>query len=258
MWGSQRGQSAVEFGASAIVLVLLLFGLIDLGRVFYFASGLTGATGEGRRPASWFVPPPSGSASPVTNRSLYDTDGWAQDPCPYEPGGNPTGDTNPNPGIKRSVDCNLNKYHLPSSILQNPTTTCPAPTDGNTFYNPPYLDSTYPGAVNQPLLYICYANTPGLDLATAPTDNYYKGLDVNVILVMNYGFAGGFLPDMVGTSLHIVANTHMVIGGSSPAPNATPRPEGPRERPAWRSGGGFLVPGFLCWRHLAGALSLSA
>ena len=33
------------------------------------------------------------------------------------------------------------------------------------------------------------------------------------ILVMNYGFAGGFLPDVVGTSLHIVANTHMVIGG---------------------------------------------
>ena len=213
MWESQRGQSAVEFGASAIVLVLLLFGLIDLGRVFYFDVGLTGATREAARHASWFVPPPSGSASPGTNPSLYDTDGWAQDPCPYEPGGNPTGDTNPNPGIKQSVDCNLNKYHLPSSILQNPTTTCPAPTDGNTFYNPPYLDSTYPGAVNQPLLYICYANTPGLDLATAPTDNYYKGLDVNVILVMNYGFAGGFLPDMVGTSLHIVANTHMVIGG---------------------------------------------
>src|SRR5205823_14392136 len=31
----QGGQSSVEFGASAIVLFLLLFGLIDLGRVFY-------------------------------------------------------------------------------------------------------------------------------------------------------------------------------------------------------------------------------
>src|SRR5438132_5505534 len=190
-----------------------LFGLVDLGRVFYFDVGLTGATREAARHASWFVPPPSGSGAPGANPSLYDTDGWSQDPCPYEPGGNPTGDPNPNPGIKQSVDCNLNKYHLPSSILQNPITTYPAPTDGNTTYNQPYLDSTYPGAANQPLLYICYANTPGLDLATAPTDNSYKGLDVNVILVMNYGFAGGFLPDVVGTSLHIVANTHMVIGG---------------------------------------------
>src|SRR2546421_12832566 len=56
MWNSQRGQSAVEFGASAIVLVLLLFGLVDLGRVFYFDVGLTGATREAARHASWFVP----------------------------------------------------------------------------------------------------------------------------------------------------------------------------------------------------------
>src|SRR2546430_13928595 len=89
MWGSQRGQSAVEFGASAIVLVLLLFGLIDLGRVFYFDVGLTGATREAARQASWFVPPPAGSGSPGTNPGLYDTDRWSQDPCPYEAGGKP-------------------------------------------------------------------------------------------------------------------------------------------------------------------------
>src|SRR5438094_8177863 len=209
----QRGQSSVEFGASAIVLFLLASGPVAPARVFYFAGGLAGAPREAARHASWFVAPAAGSGLPGLNPSLYDDDGWTQDPCPYEAAGNPTGDPNPNPGIKQSVDCNLNKYHLPSSILQNPATTCPAATDGNTTYNPHYLDSTYPGAANQPLLYICYANTPGLDLATAPTDNSYKGLDVNVILVMNYGFAGGFLPDVVGTSLHIVANTHMVIGG---------------------------------------------
>ena len=208
MESSQRGQSAVEFGASAIVLFLLVFGLIDLGRVFYFDVGLTGATREAARQASWFVPPPAGSGSPGTNPGLYDTDGWSQDPCPYEAGGNPTGDPNPSPGIKQSVD-----YHLPSSILQNPTATCPASADGNAVYNPPYLDTTYPADTNQPLLFICYANTPGLDMATAPIDNSYKGQDVNVILVMSYGFAGGFLPNVVGTSLHIVANTHMVIGG---------------------------------------------
>ena len=210
---SQRGQSTVEFGASALVLVLLLFGLIDLGRVFYFDVGLTGATREAARQASWFVLPDPASGLSGLNPSLYDTDGWVQDPCPYEAAGNPTGDTNPNQGIKQAVDCNLNKYHLPESILQNPATTCPNTTDGNTNFNPPYDDSAYPTTVNQPWLFICYANTPGLDLTSAPADNSYKGLDVNVILTMTYGFAGGFMPNVVGTSIHIVANTHMVIGG---------------------------------------------
>src|SRR5881398_1482048 len=114
----QGGQSSVEFGASAIVLFLLLFGLIDLGRVFYFDVGLAGATREAARHASWFVAPAAGSGLPGLN------------PCLYEAGGNPTGDPNPNPGIKQSVDCNLNKYHLPSSILQNPATTCPTTVDG--------------------------------------------------------------------------------------------------------------------------------
>ena len=207
----QRGQSSVEFGASAIVLFLLLYGLIDLGRVFYFDVGLTGATREAARQASWFVLPTGGT--PGSNPSLYDSDGWAQDPCPYEANGNPNGDPNAYPGIKQAIDCNLNKYHLPSSILQNPTTTCPATVDGNSSYNPPYTDAVYPAVIDQPLLYICYENTPGLDIATAPTDNSYKGQDVNVILVMSFGFAGGFLPTFLGNSIHIVANTHMVVGG---------------------------------------------
>src|SRR2546429_9181450 len=100
MWNSQRGQSAVEFGASAIVLVLLLFGLIDLGRVFYFAVGLTGATREAARHASWFVPPPSGGASPGTNPSLYATAGWPQGPCQPAPDGSQPGDTHTNPGSR--------------------------------------------------------------------------------------------------------------------------------------------------------------
>jgi TadE-like protein len=205
----QRGQSSVEFGASAIVLVLLLFGLVDLGRVFYFDVGLTGATREAARQASWFVPGSNGA--PGTNPSLYDSDGWTQDPCPYEAGGNPNGDPNPYPGIKQAVDCNLNKYHLPSSVLQNPTTTCPGAVA--TANNPPYADTVYPATVNQPLLFICYENSPGLDFPTAPIDNSYKGQDVNVILVMSFGFASGFIPSFLGNSIHIVANTHMVIGG---------------------------------------------
>jgi Flp pilus assembly protein TadG len=179
----RRGQSTVEFGVSAVVLVTILFGLIDLGRAFYFDVGLMGAVREGARVASWFDP------ATGTNPGLSDS------------------------AIKAAVDRILEHSALPDSILQNSETTCPTPTDGNTDYNPPYADSTYPTSVNQPWLFICYADTPGLDLQTAPTDNTYKGADVNVILVMGFGFVSGFMSGALGSSVHMVANTHMTVGG---------------------------------------------
>jgi len=170
---------------SAIVLLLLVFGLIDLGRVFYFDVALTGATREGARQASWFDPTNSSNPNP----NLYDS------------------------AIQNAVDAILKHSGLPTSTLGNPGTSCPSPADGNTAYNPPYSDSTYPSDVNQPVLYICYSNSPGLDLTSAPTDNSLKGTDVNVILVMNFGFVSGFLQGVLGNSVHIVANTHMAVGG---------------------------------------------
>jgi len=194
----QEAQSTVEFGAAAIVLILLLFGLLDLGRVFYFDVGLQGAVREGARHATWFDPQTG------TNPFLYDTDGWSGAPC---------SDPNPYPGIKESVDCNLSKSGLPSSVLQNPGLTCPAATDGNPNYNPPYDDAVYPSAVNVPSLFICYSQTPGLDITTAPADNSMRGADVNVILVMSFGFVSGLMQGVLGNSVHIVANTHMAVGG---------------------------------------------
>ena len=181
--GAASGQSTVEFGISAVVLIFVLFGLIDLGRVFYFDIGLMGAVREGARTASWF------DASSGTNPYLYDG------------------------AIKSAVDRILEHSGLPDSALQNPTTTCPTPSDANTDFNPPYVDATFPAAVNQPALFICYQGTPGLDLASAPTDNSYKGSDVNVILVISFGFVSGFLQGALGNSVHIVANTHMTVGG---------------------------------------------
>ena len=179
-----RGQSSVEFAASALVLALLLFGIIDLGRAFYFAVGLTGAAREGAREASWFDP------STGTNPFLYDG------------------------AIKNSVDGILTHSGLPTSVLANASgTTCPSVADSNSSYNPPYVDSVYPTDLNQPLLYICYSNTPGLDLTTAPNNNSYKGTDINVVLVLSLGFVSGFLSGLLGNSVHIVANTHMTVGG---------------------------------------------
>jgi len=196
--GPETGQSTVEFGASAIVLILLLFGLIDLGRVFYFDVALQGAAREAARHATWF------DVGSGTNPSLYDTDGW---------GGTPCGDPNPHPGIKESIDCNLSKSGLPASVLQNPGVTCPDPTDGNVAFNPPYSDSVYPTSPNVPSLFICYSETPGMDLSAAPNDNSLKGTDVNIILVMSFGFVSGLMQGVMGDSVHIVANTHMSVGG---------------------------------------------
>lgn len=179
----ERGQSSVEFGAAAIVLILILFGIIDLGRAFYFAVGLEGAVREGARHASWF------DSKTGTNPYLYDS------------------------AIQSSVDAILTHSGLPASQLANPGTTCPTPVDGNAAFNPPYGSAAYPAALNQPELYICYAATPGLDLTSAPTDNSYKGDDVNVVLVMNFGFATGFFSGLFGNSIHLVANAHMTVGG---------------------------------------------
>jgi TadE-like protein len=186
----QRGQSTVEFGASAIVLVLLLFGLIDMGRVFYFDVGLTGAVREAARQASWFDPTnPDKGCGPSPNPYLCDS------------------------AIKSSVDAILAHSNLPSSVLQNPAPTCPMPSDGNLAHNPPYANSVYPATVNQPDLYICYSNTPGLDLTTAPVNNSYEGTDVNVVLVMSFGFVSGLMQGVLGNSVQIVANAHMTVGG---------------------------------------------
>jgi hypothetical protein len=38
-------------------------------------------------------------------------------------------------------------------------------------------------------------------------------VDVNIILVMNFGFVSGLMSGVLGNSIHIVANTHMTVGG---------------------------------------------
>ncbi len=184
MTGQARGQSTVEFAISAVVLMLLLLGLIDLGRAFYFDVGLVGAAREGARQASWF------DAKTGTNPYLFDE------------------------AIKQAVDRSLNHSGLQDSVLQNPAVTCPSPVDGNAAFNPPYDDSAYsvaePGV---PILYICYDNTPGMDLTSAPSGNDLRRHDVNVIVLLNFGLTTGFMQNVLGNAIHMVANTHMSIGG---------------------------------------------
>lgn len=176
----QRGQSLVEFALSSVVLLLLVGGLVDIGRAIYITEGLSSAAREGARHGAWFDAPHQ--SSPY----LYDAQ------------------------IKATVDQELAASSLPASVLKNPTTTCPSVADGNVFHNPPYVSSAYPGTVNQPWLYICYDNTAGVDF-TSPAAGQ-GGQDVNVIVLYTYAPLTPLLGNQFGT-FHLASNEHLTVQG---------------------------------------------
>jgi hypothetical protein len=180
-FSSQRGQSLVEFAVSAVVLLLLVGGLVDIGRSIFVSETLSNAAREGARHGAWF------NAGSLAHPYLYDAE------------------------IKSSVDVELGGIGLPASVLKNPTTTCPTPTDGNTVHNPPFVSSAYPATANQPWLYICYNNTPGLDF-TSPASNQAQ-LDLNVIVLYTYGPLTPLVRSQFGV-FQVAANQHITVQGS--------------------------------------------
>lgn len=178
---SQSGQSLVEFAASSVVLLLLVGGLVDIGRSIYVQEALSNAAREGARHGVW-----------------YDAPNFAH---PYLDDAQ----------IKAAVDAELATIGLPAAVLKNPTTTCPGVTDGNGSHNPPYSSSAYPPTANQPWLYICYNNTPGLDY-TSPATNLGQ-LDVNVIVLYTYGPLTPLVKSQFGV-FQLAANEHMTVQGS--------------------------------------------
>ncbi len=178
---NQRGQSLVEFAVSSVVLLLLVGGLVDIGRSIYVTEALSNAAREGARHGAWF------DAGSLAHPYLYDAE------------------------IKASVDAELATISLPSSVLKNPSTTCPNPSDGNGFRNPPYVSSAYPSTANQPWLYICYNNTPGLDYTSAATN--MGQLDLNVIVLYTYGPLTPLVKSQFGV-FQVAANQHITVQGS--------------------------------------------
>ena len=108
---AQLGQSMVEFALSSVVLLLLVGGLVDIGRAIYVQETISNAAREGARHGAWFQAPALGH--------------------PYLT----------NVQIKAAVDAELAAASLPPSTLKNPGTTCPNTTDGNAYHNPPYGSS---------------------------------------------------------------------------------------------------------------------
>ena len=177
----QRGQSLVEFALSSVVLLLLVGGLIDIGRGIYLSETIANAAREGARHAAWF------DAPNLRTPYLDDTD------------------------IKGAVDQELVAGGLPASVLKNPGTTCPTASDLNGFHNPPYQSAFYPTTSAAPWLYICYGETPGLDY-TSPPSNAFGG-DVNVIVVYSYSPLTPIITGLFG-SFRLAANEHMEVQGT--------------------------------------------
>jgi Flp pilus assembly protein TadG len=171
----------VEFALSSVVLLLLLGGLVDIGRSVFISETLSDAAREGARHGAWF-------RAPAQSHPYLDD---AQ--------------------IKAAVDAELATISLPASVLKNPTTTCPSTTDGNAFHNPPYVSSAYPPSANQTWLYICYNNTPGLDF-TSPATNESQ-LDLNVIVLYDYGPLTPIIVTQFGL-FRLAANQHLTVQGS--------------------------------------------
>ena len=178
---TQRGQSLVEFALSSVVLLLLVGGLVDIGRAIYIGEALSNATREGARHGVWFDAPKR------THPYLYDAE------------------------IKAVVDAELATVSIPPSVLKNPGTTCPTPSDGNASYNPPYTDSSYPTTPNEAWLYICYRNAPGVDF-TSPATNQSQ-LDLNVIVLYSYGPLTPLITAQFG-NFRLASNLHLTVQGN--------------------------------------------
>lgn len=177
---SQKGQSLVEFALSSVVLLLLVGGLVDIGRAIYITEALSNAAREGARHGVWF------DAPNLLSPYLYDAE------------------------IKATVDQELATASLPASVLKNPGTTCPAPADGNAYHNPPYANSAYPPTANTTWLYICYDNTGGVDFTAPPAGQGNQ--DLNVIVLYTYAPLTPLLGGQFGT-FHLANNQHMTVQG---------------------------------------------
>lgn len=172
---SQRGQSLVEFALSSVVLLLLVGGLVDIGRAIFISEALSNATREGARHGAWFDAP----------RQSH----------PYLS----------NAQIQATVDAELATISIPASVLK---LTCPSTADGNAFHNPPYLSSAYPAVANQPWLYICYNNAAG-----PPPASGQGGMDLNVIVLYAYGPLTPLITAQFGI-FRVATNEHITVQGT--------------------------------------------
>lgn len=188
----QAGQALVEFAFGSVLLMIILAGLLDLSSAFHYTIGLEGAVRAGARHGAFFA------AGDSRQNYLDDAD------------------------IKLAVDQVLAGDGLSPSTLKA-SGSCLAPTDANTWANPPYAATAYPTALNSPWLYICYDTQGAGKKGTLPAppvaeDPTYIGTDLLVVLLSRYGLLGGltsaYLKAGTGiSSIQLTAFQHFSVQG---------------------------------------------
>jgi TadE-like protein len=83
--GGQRSQSMVEFAIVAPILLLLLFGIVDFGRIIYIYATLSQAVNEGARVAIRDSPVLPTNADVETAVKQHAVDVSLANPCPNGP-----------------------------------------------------------------------------------------------------------------------------------------------------------------------------
>jgi TadE-like protein len=176
------GQSTVEVAVSSIVLLLLMTGLLDLARVFFYSVDLHAAAREGARHGAWF------NTAQRQNQYLDDGD------------------------IFSAVNSTLKGAGLNNATLAG---GCP----GTAPHNTPYPNASYP-APGGVTVYICYDSLgsqqgAGSCCITPPAsdDLSWTGKDLNVVVLYNYPYVTGFLSSFLGPAIQVPANEHMYIQG---------------------------------------------
>jgi len=181
----QRGQSLVEFAISSIVLLLLMMGLLDLSRAFYFAVNLDGAAREGARHGAWF------STNLRANNYLKDAEIWG------------------------AVNQSLGGAGLTGIGVAQPN--CLVTADSNGYNNKPYQASAYPTASQGVNIYVCYTYPGGAPqtgtMPSAPTDNSWRLGDINVSVLMNFQLITPMIQNLFGNGLNLAYNEHFTIQG---------------------------------------------
>ena len=187
------------------MLLLIVSGIVDLGRAYFYNVSMHGAAREGARHAAWFDP---GTDS---NPYLDDVD------------------------ILCAVNQNLagsgyqatfpDGSHPACPVVGNPAssnypgahTSCP--NTGNSFNNPPVPSGFYPAANNTPVLFACYAlpnGGYGGGMAAPPGNNNYSQGDVETILLMSMGIVTPLAQNLFPSGIGMVAYAHLAVQGSPP------------------------------------------
>jgi len=189
----QRGQSLVEFAISSLVLILLLMGLLDLSRAFYYSVNILGAAREGARHGAWF------DTATRTNKYLDDDDVML--------------------AVKQAMagsGFDGQPGHLPLPV-QVKSAGCLVGADGNAINNKPYAPGAVPAGTGQVNVYVCYTQPGGVfktgTLPLAPTDSSYRLGDINVSIIMNFALVTPFIQNIFGAGIPLVYNEHFTIQG---------------------------------------------